>query len=62
MATIAEIEQLAQDLSEKDRAVLAAHLLSRWSSLINRLRAAEPDASRSTSEGLFGYRRDHGLL
>jgi putative addiction module component (TIGR02574 family) len=27
MVTIAEIEQLAQDLSEKDRAVLAAHLL-----------------------------------
>lgn len=27
MATIAEIEKLAQDLSENDRAVLAAHLL-----------------------------------
>ena len=27
MATIAEIEKLAQDLSEKERAVLAAHLL-----------------------------------
>jgi putative addiction module component (TIGR02574 family) len=27
MATIAEIEKLAQDLSESERAVLAAHLL-----------------------------------
>jgi putative addiction module component (TIGR02574 family) len=27
MATVAEIEKLAQDLSEKERAVLAAHLL-----------------------------------
>jgi putative addiction module component (TIGR02574 family) len=27
MATIAEIEKLAQDLSEKERAILAAHLL-----------------------------------
>jgi len=27
MATIAEIEKLAQDLSDNDRAVLAAHLL-----------------------------------
>jgi putative addiction module component (TIGR02574 family) len=27
MATIAEIEKLAQDLSENERAVLAAHLL-----------------------------------
>ena len=27
MATIVEIEKLAQDLSEKERAVLAAHLL-----------------------------------
>ena len=27
MATIAEIEKLAHDLSENDRAVLAAHLL-----------------------------------
>jgi putative addiction module component (TIGR02574 family) len=27
MATIAEIEKLAQDLPEKERAVLAAHLL-----------------------------------
>jgi putative addiction module component (TIGR02574 family) len=27
MATIAEIEKLTQDLSEKERAVLAAHLL-----------------------------------
>ena len=27
MATIAEIEKLAQNLSEKERAVLAAHLL-----------------------------------
>jgi putative addiction module component (TIGR02574 family) len=27
MATIAEIEKLAQDLSEKEKAVLAAHLL-----------------------------------
>jgi hypothetical protein len=27
MATIAEIEKLAQDLSEKERTVLAAHLL-----------------------------------
>ena len=27
MATIAEIEKLAQDLSENDRAFLAAHLL-----------------------------------
>ena len=27
MITIAEIEKLAQDLSENDRAVLAAHLL-----------------------------------
>jgi hypothetical protein len=27
MVTIAEIEKLAQDLSESDRAVLAAHLL-----------------------------------
>jgi hypothetical protein len=27
MATIAEIETLAQDLSENDRAILAAHLL-----------------------------------
>jgi putative addiction module component (TIGR02574 family) len=27
MATITEIEKLAQDLSESDRAVLAAHLL-----------------------------------
>ena len=27
MATIAEIEKLAQDLSENDKAVLAAHLL-----------------------------------
>jgi putative addiction module component (TIGR02574 family) len=27
MATIAEVEKLAQDLSENDRAVLAAHLL-----------------------------------
>ena len=23
---------------------------------------AEPDAPRPTSEGLFGYRRDHGVL
>ena len=28
MATIAEIEKLAQDLSENDRAILAAHLLA----------------------------------
>ena len=27
MATIVEIEKLAQDLSENDRAILAAHLL-----------------------------------
>jgi hypothetical protein len=88
MATIAEVEKLAQDLSENDRAVLAAHLLgslppvlydeddgiaeslrrdaeleanhppvSRWSSLITRLSAVEPDAPRPTSEGLFRYRR-----
>jgi hypothetical protein len=30
--------------------------------LINGLSAAEADAPRPTSEGLFGYRRDHGIL
>jgi hypothetical protein len=91
MATINEIEKLALDLPENERAVLAAHLLGSlppvlhdadegiaealrrdaeleairpaaclWSSLINRLSAAESDAACPPSEGLFGYRRDHG--
>src|SRR4029434_1270238 len=37
-------------------------LACRWSNLIKKLSAAEPDAPRPTSEGLFGYRRDHGIL
>jgi len=35
MATIAEIEKLAQDLSENDRAVLAAHLLGSLPSVLH---------------------------
>lgn len=35
MATIAEIEKLAQDLSEKERAVLAAHLLGSLPSVLH---------------------------
>jgi hypothetical protein len=33
-----------------------------WSRLIKRFSAVGPDAARPPSEGLFGYRRDHGVL
>jgi len=39
MATIAEIEKLTQDLSENERAVLAAHLLGSLPSVLDVLYA-----------------------
>ena len=54
MATIAEVEKLALDLPETERAALAAHLLGSLPSeeLNQRIKTVEPDAACPSSEGL----------